>query len=437
MSDFVRSPANRNSNLPRDRTHDPEPLLSLLTSNHPWLGGTINGSISAYTTTKSYSPRFIQYGAELLERNIGSPVANTVSSVGRRTGVEKNLRRYLGGHGRPSDLEQGDDAADSPGYKRRRVMSSDAMDVEIGSRTQTPRTRGDSQSSYADTLPAYDDHRSPQYEETATTPSTAVVVVDSPPSQDQSQTQGSSQDRRVNWPTQLMITTSGLGAALSEGSLRSLKFCLGLLRSATQHVDTAMHALKLLLDDYEKAMRARRQEGGENAAPATALTTTVSSAPADEKEEQVRALAARMKHLSDDIWQTLKTVVSSVSRYTGGALPENAGVLVRRQLLSVPQRWRAAGESTAGEEREGRGEEVRGAYRMLAFAREGLDMMAQVSTVVDGTIVSAETWLGRMGRRREEGVEGSAEKGEKEGLVGAAGEQFGAGEKRGLEKSGF
>jgi hypothetical protein len=35
-------------------------------------------------------------------------------------------------------------------------------------------------------------------------------------------------------------------------------------------------------------------------------------------------------------------------------------------------------------------------------------MMAQVSTVVDGTVVSAETWLDRMGKRRRD--EGAAEK---------------------------
>ena len=43
---------------------------------------------------------------QLLERNIGSPMVNTVSSVGRRTGMEKSLRRYLGeGHRRQIGIE--------------------------------------------------------------------------------------------------------------------------------------------------------------------------------------------------------------------------------------------------------------------------------------------------------------------------------------------
>jgi hypothetical protein len=388
--DFTRSPTARSLTLPRDSAASPEPLLSLITSNHPWLGGTINGSISAYNTTKDYSPRFVKYGAELIERNIGSPVVNTVSSVGRRTGVEQNLRRYLGEvHRRPSDLEAGGRAG-----KRQRVRSpgSDAMDVEDA--YASPRRRGGSQSSYAsETLPAYDnDQRSPNYEESA------VVVIDPATGKE---TRPQNQDRRVNWSTQLIMTTSGLGVALSDASLRSLRICLGLLRSATRHIDTVMHALRLVLEEYETALRNRRQSDGE-ASPDTMDTSSTIIDP--EKEDQVRLIADRMKTLSSDIWTTLQTVVQSVSRYTGGALPQNASQVVRTQLLSVPQRWQSASRSAAAEER---GEEVRGAHRMLAFAKEGLDMIGQITTVVDGTVRSAEGWLARIGRKQEQNGEGS------------------------------
>jgi hypothetical protein len=273
-------------------------------------------------------------------------------------------------------------------------MSGDSMDVEGG--FQTPRTRGASQSSYAETLPAYDDHRSPQYEE--------VAVADH--QLEDAQNHDQNQDCRVNWPTQLMITTSGLGAALSESSLRSLKFCLGLLRTATTHVDNVMHALKIVLEEYERAVRSRQQSNGQGDVNHLAMSSaTQNTSP--EREDQVRAIVERMKALSADIWQTIQTVVSSVNRFTGGALPENARAVVSRQVLSLPQRWQAAERRTAssGEQQTG---EVRTAHRMLNFAREGLDMMAQVSTVVDGTVVSAETWLDRMGKRRRD--EGAAEK---------------------------
>jgi hypothetical protein len=397
MTDYVRSPTARSLTLSaREPTAEPaEPLLSLITSNHPWLGNSINGSISAYNTTKGYTPRFVQYGAELVERNIGSPMVNTVSSVGRRTGMEKSLRRYLGEGGRrPSDLEQGD--GDRSRCKRQRIASpaDDAMDVDDA--LAASRTRGGSQSSYAESLPAYDDQRSPNYEEAVI--SGELIAQKSP-----EQRSNTPQDRRHNWSTQLIMTTSGLGVALSETSLRSLKHCLGLLRGATMHIDSVMRALKLVLEEYEVALHHRRQSNSQEKSQLNGTMAQMGLVDTD-KDDQVRKIADRIKALSSDIWQTLQSVVQSVSRYTGGALPQNAQTVVRTQLLSVPQRWQLAGR-TAGNGESG-GDEVRGANRMLAFAKEGLDMMGQITTVVDGTVQSAESWLARIGRRPVQGGEG-------------------------------
>ncbi|KAJ4347743.1 transcriptional regulator opi1 [Ascochyta clinopodiicola] len=412
--DFLRSPtASSVARSVREPTAEPQqPMLSLLTSNHPWLGGTISGSLAAYNLTKDYSPRFVKYGAELVERNVGSPMVNTVSSVGRRTGMEKNLRRYLGEqHRRPSDLEQGD--ADAP-RKRQRAASpaADAMDVD--SRTSS-RTRGGSQSSYAESLPAYDDQRSPNYEENATMSDASATPTGKEPERRQTQ---AVQDRRVAWSTQLIMTTSGLGVALSAASLRSLKQCLHLLRGATSHIDSVMRALKLVLEEYEAALRQRRSSDAHD-------THDVQTGQGEDKDDQVRRIAEKIKTLSSDIWQTLQGVVQSVSRHTGGALPQNASQVVRTQLLSVPQRWQLAGRRTASaptDEEAGEGEAVRGANRMLAFAMEGLDMMGQITTVVDGTVQSAESWLARIGRApppSSANGEGSAEKREG-GLVAYA-----------------
>jgi hypothetical protein len=41
-----------------------------------------------------------------------------------------------------------------------------------------------------------------------------------------------------------------------------------------------------------------------------------------------------------------------------------------------------------------------GAQKVLVLAKEGLDMVTQITGVVDGTIVSAEQWCERMGKRR-------------------------------------
>jgi hypothetical protein len=255
------------------------------------------------------------------------------------------------------------------------------------------RTRGGSQSSYSESLPAYDDQRSPNYED-------AVISGETTSHKSPEQRSNTPQDRRVNWSTQLIMTTSGLGVALSETSLRSLKLCLGLLRGATTHIDSVMRALKLVLEEYEAALRNQRQSSslaGQDEKTQLNGTMAQMGLVDTDKDDQVRKIADRIKALSSDIWQTLQSVVQSVSRYTGGALPQNAQTVVRTQLLSVPQRWQLAGRNASNE--HAGGDEVRGANRMLAFAKEGLDMMGQITTVVDGTVQSAESWLARIGRR--------------------------------------
>jgi transcriptional repressor OPI1 len=389
MPDYIRSPTRSVTLSAREGTAEPEPLLNLLTSAHPWLGGSINGSISAYNTTKTYSPSFVKYGAELIERNIGSPVVNTVSSVGRRTGVEQNLRRYLGEiHRRPSDIEQADDDISRKRQKVRSRESTDDMDMDVfGPET---RTRGASHSSYAESLPAYDDHRSPRYEENA------EEEADSTTEHKGQEQSSASQERRVNWSTQLIMTTSGLGVALSDASLRSLKACLRILRNATKHIDDVMRALKLVMEEYETALRNNQQSNGQmydDTKHTSHVTTTELSDPS--RDENVRLIASRMQSLSSNIWSTIQQVVRSVNQYTGGALPQNASQVVRTQLMSVPQRWHLTSRNADPEQ----GEEVRSASRMLAFASEGLDMMGQITAVVDGTVQSAEGWLSRIGRR--------------------------------------
>lgn len=356
---------------------DAEPLLSLLTSSHPWLGGTINGSLSAYSSTKSHSPRFIQYGADFVERTIGSPVANTVGTVGRKTGVEKGLRKYLGAR-RPSELDSIDPEilGEETGSKRRRISADLALDGQMG---HSPRRTLTGHSS-VDTLPVYDENRSPAYEDS-----------------DSARMQRTPNLAR-SWSTQLMISTSGLGAALNDASLRSLKFVLSILRSANSHVTSLMEALKRILHDYEGGGGAIRLEEGQLLSEKTGAMRLEGPST---HQQQNSAVTERIKHLNAEIWNTLKSVVNTVSRYTGGALPENASVIVRWQLMSVPRRWQKAMSSQPPNSSIGTDEKeaVTSAHRMLAFAVEGIDMMEQVGGVVDSTILSAERWLDSMGRR--------------------------------------
>lgn len=401
VTDFVRSPPKSQQSITtqaRPATassqQEAEPLLTLLTDAHPWVGGTINGSLTAYTTTKHYSPRFVQYGADLIERNIGSPVANTVSSVGRRTGVESGIRKYLDRR-RPSEIERTESSdSNRENWSKRRRVVPDEMDVEQA----VPESAISEGRISQEFLPAYRSSKPPSYrEEMSPRGEGRTQMAERPPT-------------NRSWSAQVLISTSGLGVALSESSLRSLTYCVKLLITATDHVETVMDALKMVLQEFDQAQASRRRDA--RSEKETEAGVVVQDRTQAEQEEAARRLAARIKQHCDDIWQTLKTVVNSVSTYAGGALPENARNLVKNQLMSIPSRWRSATVTAAEQDRRDGGEsgstdeesEARkSAHRMIAFATEGLDMMAQVNGVVKITLDSAEKWLESLGRKARGG----------------------------------
>lgn len=377
ISDFVRSPQHASAshvlpNNAREYPNDPpEPILKLFTKAHPWVGGTINGSLSAYSTTKYYSPGFVQHSANAIERNIGAPLANAVASIGRITGAENGIRTYYGG-----DAEM-PDHAEGGSNKRRRA---DERDLEIGVHRSASRRESE------DSLPPYGTSKPPSYRE-ETSPA------------------GRPRQRPMHnrsFSSQVMVTTSSLGVALSTSSRRSLRHCLQFLEGGAQRTSILMNALILVLEQYDQARESYHQrhsslEKGERESerPKT-----------PDHDEAARRLASILKEHSDQIWQTIQTVVNNISSSAGAALPENVRVFVRNQLMSLPQRWKWVSDNSGGLESE----TSRSAHRMVAFAQEGLDMMGQVSEAFRVTLVGAEQWLERAGRRDPEaGMYGSFE----------------------------
>lgn len=322
-------------------------------------------------------------------------MVNTVGSINRITGVESGVRWFLGGrrpsHHTPSSTESGSN-------KRRKVGADDGeMDRNV---PQDPyavhrqefhrqelqhRHRRPSQTPTIDSLPAYDDQRSPSYE---ATPQQALISTQA----EEPTSPGSS------WQSRLVLSTSGLSVAMSEESLRSLKYALGWLRWANEHIGKVVLALKTLLEQYE---------GSD-----TAITDGGWRYPTEKSEEikqvilrsdaERTAMNAKIAQLKRDVLSTLKQVVDIVSKYAGGALPENARELVRKHLTSLPQRFKLASANSVNHEQGSDKEATEGARRVMVLAKEGLDMMAQVSGVLDGTIVSAEEWCERLGRKKQE-----------------------------------
>jgi len=240
-----------------------------------------------------------------------------------------------------------------------------------------------------DTLPAYDETTSsPAYTETA---------------------DGQTLQRRPAsnsaWQSRLIMSTSGLSIAMSEESLRSLKYCLQWLRWANDHIGRIIGSLKTSLEQYDRGQMQRQvleQPDGD---------VVMGEQDLDAGAQERSVLAAKIASLKSDVLKTLRDVIETVSKYAGGALPENARILVRRHLTSLPQRFRlasqmdspAAKNANGQADEQGEEKELRdGAQRVLVLAKEGLDMMAQVSFVLDGTIVSAEEWCERLGKRKRD-----------------------------------
>lgn len=323
--------------------------------------------MSAYRTTKYYSPRIVRIGVNILERNIGTPVASAVGSVSAMTGVEAGLRRHLDAR-RPNDLEQG------PADKAAGDVDSPMEIDDSESRFPRPQMNGG-----LEQLPPYGASRPPSYREEA-----------SPAGAARSQDGTHRPPHNRSWSSQIFVTTSGLSVALSTASRSSLRYCIGLLAQQTDYVSDLMRALQLALNNYEET----RQHYHQN--DPVALEKGLRPATPD-RDENARRLAEQIRQHCDNIWQALRYAVNAVSNYAGGALPQNAREFVRAQLMSLPQRWRLVSDDQSAES-----ETSRAAQRMIDFADQGLDMMHQVSDVLSATLRSAEQWLERVGRRDQE-----------------------------------
>ncbi|KAG6907647.1 hypothetical protein DXG01_008097 [Tephrocybe rancida] len=257
--------------------------------------------------------------------------------------------------------------------------------------------------------------------------------------------------QRSRWQA-VLLEAGGLSAALSEESLRRLKYCLQWLQYATAHIDAQI----LILRDFTASLR---------------------PLPSQTREPHPPISQAHMRTLITvrrDIVHTVKQVVDVVSKYAGGALPEPARGRVRGFILDLPQRWArkagTAGPSARDEDgdrereresvaaasaggagpvrrsnRRGRdrgpgagsapssratspmarhtrhqdengdpisaGTAIVAAQRILTLATESLDMMRGVTGVVKDSLDRADAWVGRfrtVGLQRGERTEGTA-----------------------------
>lgn len=356
------------------RQPESEPLLSLITTSHPLIATTIEGAASAYNSGKNYSPH-LKTGAEYVESYL-NPVAKAVGTVGRKTGVEGGVRWIFGIRSKKQQPSSDPETAEGGRNKRRKSdrndksqKASNGSPAELGA---SPESRRMSISTVdtLDTLPAYDDQRSPAYTEVA-----EDQMMHNP------NAPGTSPQP---WGQRLVVTTSGLGVAMKQESLRSLKYCLKVVKDTNGYIGEVVVRLKSVIDEYDRSA----QKHGED----HAMTDTQNPNAAADRNRLIQ----RMSELRDDLFRAIHRTVQTVSKYAGSALPENAKNLVHRQLMSLPKLYQL---HYIRETSEGRRENTspeawtrESAHLALLFAKEALQMMTQVGDVLNRTLVSAEEW---------------------------------------------
>ncbi|KAI0272384.1 transcription factor Opi1-domain-containing protein [Gloeopeniophorella convolvens] len=228
--------------------------------------------------------------------------------------------------------------------------------------------------------------------------------------------------QRSRWQA-VLLEAGGIGAAVSEESMRRLKYCLQWLQFATTHIDGQI----LILRDFIASLQP--PPGSQHALNPDALISP----------EHMRQLT----NVKRDVVATVRQVVDVVSKYAGGALPEPARTRVRGFILHLPQAWASAarrenvppaqargrGASRRSARRPGEtsrpasptrhsrqsssagtvavaagagavpptaGSATQAAQRILALATESLDMMRGVTGVVKDSLDRADAWVERL-----------------------------------------
>ncbi|KAG9307997.1 transcription factor Opi1-domain-containing protein [Chiua virens] len=265
----------------------------------------VGTALRAYEHGKA-SSRVVKYGAEMMEcsvKNISRPVIDRL----------------------PVDVNQLDEFAcrqlDRLERYRRASTSDDKMPVDVpashspdtGELQSAPKVPHDQDDLLSDATDASPSSSLPP-------PSAFESRTPTPQSQDYNEQNPNRQViPRSRWQT-VLLEAGGIGAAVSEESMRRLKYCLQWLQYATTHIDSQI----VILRDFIESIQ---------------------SYVVDASVSDAYISLTHMRTLHDvrrDVVDTIRQVVDVVSKYAGGALPEPARARVRGFILHLPQRWASA-----------------------------------------------------------------------------------------------
>ncbi|KAA1468965.1 Opi1-domain-containing protein [Dentipellis sp. KUC8613] len=396
----------------------------------------VNTALRAYEQSKA-SSRVVKYGAEMMEssvKSISRPVIDRLPVNVNQ--LDEFACRQLDRLGRYGGARAPMDEGEDRGRDRERVNGSWESGLQIRDVSMArPEDRERERERVA-------------HEETSPEDSKMRTPLQSPrsPASEESPEQQQQVVQRSRWQA-VLLEAGGIGAAVSEESMRRLKYCLQWLQYATAHIDGQI----IILRDFIAALQP--PPGSPHAINPHAVISP----------EHMRQLANAKR----DVVDTIRQVVDIVSKYAGSALPEPARSRVRGFILHLPQAWASAARrqgqqdvqnaaagnagSTRGRatrrtgRRERGGDRVSGessrpvspsssprhsrqssavasgavpptadaatqaAQRILTLAMESLDMMRGVTSVVKDSLDRADAWVDRLrvvGLQRGAGAEG-------------------------------
>ncbi|KAI0255697.1 transcription factor Opi1-domain-containing protein [Lactifluus subvellereus] len=343
----------------------------------------VSSALRAYEQSKA-SSRVVKYGAEMMEcsvKSISRPVIDRLPVTSLDEFACRQLDR-LGRYG--------------AGTRRRPSVDADGRSVS----RERQRKRG--RSSLESALQIYDVNMRDLAERDPSPESERNVLAENPDEQQVVQ--------RSRWQA-VLLEAGGIGAAVSEESMRRLKYCLQWLQYATTHIDGQI----LILRDFIASLQPP---------PDSPLALNPDALIS---QERMRQLA----NVKRDVVATVRQVVDVVSKYAGGALPEPARTRVRGFILHLHKPGQAphVGKTShlhpsplvdvvqLGEVHDERTQMGQGrhhvlhhplahpthaisakqaAQRILALATESLDMMRGVTGVVKDSLDRADAWVERL-----------------------------------------
>ncbi|EIW78804.1 Opi1-domain-containing protein [Coniophora puteana RWD-64-598 SS2] len=275
----------------------------------------VNTALKAYENTKA-SSRMVKYGAEMMESSMKTfyrpvlgrlPVDQLDEFACRQLDRLDNYRRPSSDNIRGDSAQRSSDTSAGADHDERDNAAGASSRPSSSSNAREYATDDDSMSVTSPPPASFTESR---------TPTPQLREREGEPSRSENQQQIV---QRSRWQT-VLLEAGGIGAAVSEESMRRLKYCLQWLQYATEHIDGQI----LILRDFIVSL----QSAANGSTSPDALISP----------SHLRTLTEIRK----DVVHTVRQVVDVVSKYAGGALPEPARSRVRGFMLHLPQRWASA-----------------------------------------------------------------------------------------------